>query len=119
MPNKTNDVGAVPQKWLADCAINASLETIEDWFATALNADAVEIDKERNVHWRHGQSGGWMSQDAIDETIETIEEFYLSRIPGEYSCDGFLSLENIERLFKKTWFEKHEEVEFQIWKKVK
>ena len=55
----------------------------------------------------------------IEQTIETIEEFYLSRIPGEYGCDGFLSLENIERLFKKTWFEKHEEVEFQIWKKVK
>ena len=55
----------------------------------------------------------------IEQTIETIEEFYLSRIPGEYGCDGFLSLENIERLFKKTWFEKHKEVEFQIWKKIK
>ena len=55
----------------------------------------------------------------IEQTIEIVEEFYLSRIPGEYGCDGFLSLENIERLFKKSWCEKHEEVEFQIWKKVK
>ena len=55
----------------------------------------------------------------IEQTIETIEEFYLSRIPGEYGCDGFLSLENIERFFKKTWFEKHKEVEFQVWKKIK
>ena len=55
----------------------------------------------------------------VEQTIETVEEFYLSRIPGEYSCDSFLSLDNIERLFEKTWFEKHESVEFQIWKKIK
>ena len=55
----------------------------------------------------------------IEQTIGSIEEFYLSRIPGQYNCDGFLSLENIDALFKKTWFEKHERVEFQIWKKIK
>ena len=55
----------------------------------------------------------------IEQTIGSIEEFYLSRIPGQYNCDGFLSLENIEALFKKIWFEKHENVEFQIWKKIK
>ena len=53
----------------------------------------------------------------IEQTIDSIEEFYLSRIPGEYSCDGFLSLSLIESLFEKTWSEKHESVEFQIWKK--
>ena len=55
----------------------------------------------------------------VEQTIETVEEFYLSRIPGEYNCDSFLSLDNIERLFEKSWFEKHESVEFQIWKKIK
>ena len=55
----------------------------------------------------------------IEQTLESIEEFYLSKIPGVYHCDGFLSLKDIEILFKKTWFEKHESVEFQIWKKIK
>jgi len=55
----------------------------------------------------------------IKQTLESIEEFYLSKIPGDYDCDGFLSLKDIETLFKKTWFEKHESVEFQIWKKIK
>ena len=55
----------------------------------------------------------------IEQTIGSIEEFYLSRIPGEYNCDGFLSLDSIESLFTKTWFEKHDSVEFQIWKKNK
>ena len=73
MINKRNGAGVVPKKWLDDCGINANRETVEDWFATAMNADVVEIDKNRNVHWRHGRSGGWMSQDAIDEAIETIE----------------------------------------------
>ena len=55
----------------------------------------------------------------IEQTLESVEEFYLSKIPGAYDCDGFLSLEDIETLFKKIWFEKHESVEFQIWKKIK
>ena len=55
----------------------------------------------------------------IEQTIQSIEEFYLSRIPGKYNCDGFLSLDNIETLFTKIWFEKHDSVEFQIWKKNK
>ena len=57
--------------------------------------------------------------NVIEQTIDSIEEFYLSRIPGEYSCDGFLSLSLIESLFEKTWSEKHKSVEFQIWKKIK
>ena len=55
----------------------------------------------------------------VEQTIEITEQFYLSRIPGEYNCDSFLSLNNIERFFEKTWFETHESVEFQIWKKIK
>ena len=79
----------------------------------AVELKTLKKENANNTIWVIG------GPNIIEQTIETIEEFYLSRIPGEYGCDGFLSLENIERLFKKTWFEKHEEVEFQIWKKVK
>ena len=55
----------------------------------------------------------------IEQTLDIIDEFYLSRIPGEYFCDTFLPLEKIEALFEKTWTEDHGLVEFQIWKKRK
>ena len=55
----------------------------------------------------------------IEQTIEIVEEFYLSRIPGKHSCDGFLPLNKIKNMFEKTWTEKHETVEFQIWEKRK
>ena len=55
----------------------------------------------------------------IEQTLGVVEEFYLSRIPGKYDCDGFLSLEKIENSFEKTWIDQHETVEFQIWKKKK
>lgn len=80
-----------------------------------LNAELSKLKEEyiNKIIWVIG------GPNVIEQTVESIEEFYLSRIPGEYGCDGFLSLQNIEKLFKKTWFEKHEEVEFQIWKKEK
>lgn len=53
----------------------------------------------------------------IDQTLKIVEEVYLSRISGTYDCDSFLSLGTIETLFEKTWTEKHETVEFQVWKK--
>ena len=53
----------------------------------------------------------------INQTLDIIDEFYLSRIPGEYNCDTFLPLDKIEKLFDKTWSEDHGTVEFQIWKK--
>jgi dihydrofolate reductase len=53
----------------------------------------------------------------IEQTLGVIDEFYLSRIPGAYACDTFLPLKKIESLFEKTWSEKHDLVEFQIWKK--
>ena len=37
----------------------------------------------------------------------------------QVQMDCFLSLDNIETRFTKTWFEKHNSVEFQIWKKNK
>ena len=78
----------------------------------------VELNKLKEEHpnkiiWVIG------GPNIIEQTMDSIEEFYLSRIPGEYSCDGFLSLKAIESLFEKTWSEKHESVEFQIWKKIK
>ena len=78
----------------------------------------VELNKLKEEHpnkiiWVIG------GPNIIEQTMNSIEEFYLSRIPGEYSCDGFLSLNAIESLFEKTWSEKHESVEFQIWKKIK
>ena len=53
----------------------------------------------------------------IEQTLDVIDEFYLSRIPGEYDCDTFLPLKKIESLFNLHFEEKHEEVTFQIWRK--
>ena len=55
----------------------------------------------------------------INQTLNIIEEFYLSRIPGDYKCDTFLPLKKIENIFEKSWIENHEDVEFQIWKRRK
>lgn len=52
----------------------------------------------------------------IEQTLDIIEEFYISRIPGEYNCDTFLPLTDIENKFTKNWEEEHDEVTFQIWK---
>lgn len=53
----------------------------------------------------------------IEQTLDVIEEFYISRIPGEYDCDTFLPLDKIEELFELAEEEKHEEVTFQTWRK--
>lgn len=53
----------------------------------------------------------------IEQTLDVIDEFYISRIPGEYDCDTFLPLEKIESLFDLGFEEVHEEVTFQIWRK--
>ena len=55
----------------------------------------------------------------INQTMDIVEEFYLSRIPGNHGCDTFLPIEKIEKMFEKTWTEKHTAVEFQVWKKRK
>ena len=55
--------------------------------------------------------------DILEQTMGAVEEFYLSRIPGTYDCDGFISLKKIKNLFNKTWSEKHSTVEFEIWEK--
>lgn len=53
----------------------------------------------------------------IKQTLDVIDEFYLSRIPGDYNCDTFLSLNDIEEKFTLNFQEVHSEVTFQIWKK--
>lgn len=55
----------------------------------------------------------------IEQTLDIIDEFYLSRIPGNYDCDTYLPLQKIEDKFTLTWQEDHLGVMFQIWKKVK
>lgn len=53
----------------------------------------------------------------IEQTLGVIDEFYISRIPGEYDCDTHLPLKKIQTLFELDFHERHEEVTFQIWKK--
>lgn len=53
----------------------------------------------------------------IAQTLGIIDEFYLSRIPGNYDCDTHLSLEDIEETFYLDYTEAHPEVTFEIWKR--
>ena len=53
----------------------------------------------------------------IEQSLGVIDEFYISRIPGDYDCDTHLPLKKIETLFKLDFEEVHEEVIFQIWRK--
>ena len=53
----------------------------------------------------------------IEQTLDVIDEFYLSRISGDFNCDTHLPLDIIEEKFFLTHEEKHSEVTFQIWKK--
>ena len=53
----------------------------------------------------------------IEQTLGVIDEFYLSRIPGDYDCDTHLPIRKIDTLFKVKWVEEHPEVKFQIMEK--
>jgi len=53
----------------------------------------------------------------IEQSLGVIDEFYLSRIPGEYDCDTHLPIRKIDSLFKVKWEEEHSEVKFQIMEK--
>ena len=53
----------------------------------------------------------------IEQTLDVIDEFYLSRISGDFNCDTHLPLDAIEEKFFLTHEEEHSEVTFQIWKK--
>ena len=49
----------------------------------------------------------------IDQTIESVEEFYLSRIPGEYDCDGFIDLSSVY----KALITKKELIAFEVYQR--
>ena len=53
----------------------------------------------------------------IEQTIGIIDEFYLSRISGDYECDTHLALDEIKSTFDKTWVGEEDEVTFVIWTK--
>ena len=56
--------------------------------------------------------------EIINITLEIIEEFYLTRINGNYQCEKFLDLSLIKKhmkIFKK--IECDETCHFEIWKK--
>jgi len=54
----------------------------------------------------------------VEQCLGVIDEFYISRIPGEYDCDTFLPLMKIQTLFELDHLEGDpENVIFQIWKK--
>ena len=53
----------------------------------------------------------------IEQTLPIIEEFYISRIPGDYKCDTHLPLDKIEQQFELSYSDKQPEVTFEIWKK--
>ena len=55
----------------------------------------------------------------VEQSLGIIDEFYISRIPGDYNCDTFLPLGKINALFECTWTEEHPGVTFEIWKKRK
>lgn len=53
----------------------------------------------------------------IDQTWDIIEEFYLTRIPGNYYCDIFLDLTNLRNCFTIIESITTNSVTFQIWRK--
>ena len=108
--------------WPLPSRVNVLATTREKEFPGADKYICGDLNKKlKTLRKEYDDKTIWVigGPNIIEQTIGSIEEFYLSRIPGEYNCDGFLSLDNIESLFTKTWFEKHDSVEFQIWKKNK
>lgn len=55
--------------------------------------------------------------NVIEQTLGIIEEFYITRIPGDYDCDRFLPLKKIETLFELKETIAGESVTFEIWSK--
>jgi len=55
----------------------------------------------------------------VEQTLDIIDEFYLSLIPGDYKCDTFLPLDEINNRFTEMWREEHQEVTFKIFEKRK
>jgi len=55
--------------------------------------------------------------DIISQTIDVIDEFYISRITGDYNCDTFLPIDDIEHNFTCMYADGVSNVTFEIWKK--
>jgi dihydrofolate reductase len=55
----------------------------------------------------------------IEQTLGVIDEFYISRIPGDFDCDTHLPLKKIEALFELTTVIHETGVTFEIWEKRK
>ena len=82
-----------------------------------INGDIIE--GVRSVEQKYSGLITWIigGPKIIEQTLDIIDEFYISRIPGEFECDAYLPLETIEKKFKLTTIEEHPEVVFQIWEK--
>ena len=78
-----------------------------------LNAELKELEETCPglIIWAIG------GPNMIEQCLDSIDEFYLSRIPGNFDCDTHLPLDKIEDQFSLNWQEAHDEVVFQIWKK--
>lgn len=72
---------------------------------------SLEIESPGLITWVIG------GPNIVEQSLGVIDEFYLSRIPGEYECDTHLPMKKIETLFKVKWEEEHPEVKFQILEK--
>lgn len=91
----------------------------EDYYGAHLylNGDLKLMIKE--LAFTNGEMIIWIigGPKIIEQTMDIIDEFYLSRIPGEYDCDNHLNLDEIYNAFDLDWEENHPEVNFQIWKR--
>ena len=86
-----------------------------DYINGDLNAEVQEIADATPglITWVIG------GPNIIEQTLGVIDEFYISRIPGEYACDTFLPLKKIESLFELTTVIHETGVTFEIWEKRK
>ena len=53
----------------------------------------------------------------IGEAWPVIQEFYLTRIPGVWDCDTFLSIHSIEKDFKNEYTLHSQEATFEVWRR--
>jgi len=72
---------------------------------------SLEIESPGLITWVIG------GPNIVEQSLGAIDEFYLSRIPGDYDCDTHLPMKKIETLFKVKWEDEHPEVKFQILEK--
>ena len=54
----------------------------------------------------------------LEQTFELIEEFYLTRIYGDFDCDKYIDLQKIKEFMKMIKkIENDKTCHFEIWKK--